>query len=225
MRTYWDLTEPERAALTVEQVEAFGKIELMQAGVVSPEPPVLLPVDPPAVEKFDLLCARVSGTRYGHSDTNVAFTTPEAYRAFLALNPVYVEHDYDADAEVGTVLSVNEQVTKAQSIQVLPRGVAEIHRAALKRCKENAEANRKEEERAAKERKVADQTLEFLWNDYKAVRLRAAKAEQVREKFEEYVRLSDGDSVVAFRFLRKTYGDELVYLVFPPQAEPVEAKS
>lgn len=88
MKTYWDLSEKERAELTAEQLTALEALELMEVGVLRCDPLVLL--DEPVMPKPDRRGFVLKGE-------DVVFDTIEVARASIEGGAGRLQHKYLAD--------------------------------------------------------------------------------------------------------------------------------
>lgn len=205
IRRYWDMTVDERAALTVEEVEALTKVELMEAGVLVPRPPELLQAEPPPTEKQTLLQPSVGNTRYGTQKVPIAFRTVEDLRAFLALRPLFIDDEWPLGVKTAIPITGDEEHS---AVEVVSKQETERLRSALERVQQNKKANEEENSRYVNECRASQKALEGLWADYQQCRTRAFRLQRVREVHAEYLTLAGGDDAVARAFLSRTKGFE-----------------
>jgi len=97
MKTYWDLSEPERAAMTRDDVARYIDAELMLKGVLAVAPLTLVDETPPALATEPYY--RV-GDEYTTLD--VAFRSEADARAFLGLGPVRVTTEWSLGSAEAT---------------------------------------------------------------------------------------------------------------------------
>lgn len=200
MKTYWDLTEKDRAALTREEVEKFGDAELMTKGVLKVSPLVLEPlppIPPPAMQ-----CYRVRvGARYQQTTLDVGFATLEAAQAFLALHPLHIVTQWvkGKNVEAAGVIADHEIVAetmyttaevKESTASLERRGAVEI------------ENEKRQRDYDADMKKQSD-ALEGMWTDWYDCQAKAKHMQRIVDTFNEYVRIASGARDVAGVFLLK----------------------
>lgn len=239
MKTYWDLTEKQRAALSRDEVTAFEALELMGAGVL-PLAPLVLDVEPVCDDPPTKTVYRVRSN--GHS-FDCAFATMEDAQAFLALNPVKCEHSYLASCYTQAVdYTVPLGKTEIVAVDLTTEALFTMQRADMEKRaavkKENTKREREHKDSAEKRSKA----LEGMWDDYYRCQGLGRNHDRVVETFHEYTRLTGGDSALAGKFLLKVFGrteilaaDEWtgVKIDLPsedpepmrPQAEPANAEA
>ncbi len=213
MKTYWDYTDQERANFTEDQVRSLLDVELMEKGVLKPQPPVLQPLT-----TLDSLGGRVkyygvSATgKYGSSDDfGVVFETIEQAEAFIALKPMKSDYDY----QVGT----NHQYTipmRQPSIQVKEFYSFETINACKSELKKNAaaaEANSKAQSEYNTAVDAADKVTQGVWNDWHAQRNVKSSMERIVATYRDYLKLAGDDRNIALSFLEKAYPAEKIELV------------
>lgn len=203
IRRYWDMTVDERAALTVEEVEALTKVELMEAGVLVPRPPELLPAEPPPTERRTLVQPSVGNTRYGTQKVGIAFEDVEDLRAFLALRPIFVDDEWPLGVKTAIPITGDEEHS---TVEVVSKQEVERLRSALERAQQNKAANEEETRRYAEECRASQKALEGMWADYQQARTRALRLQRIRETHAEYLAMTGGDDGVARAFLARTKG-------------------
>lgn len=205
MRTYWDLEEKERAALTSEDVEKYLAAELMSKGVLQVQPLQLVevvPVEPPASTFFEV-------RRSSYDSMRVLFRTAEQAKQFLQLEPLMLDHVWLGSE---TVCFVDDRASLPEIVALNYRSRAEHE--ALKERLTKASAgeveNRRRSDEHAKAVKAQDDALKGLWDDWYACQARAARMKRIRDTFDEYKRIAE-DSRVAARFLRKAFRDDDIH--------------
>lgn len=207
MKTYWDLTEAERAALTRDDVAKFIDAELMVAGVLKPAPLVLVDVPRLEIAKTTFYQVENLGHRYG-SANGVAFLCEGDARAFLALRPVEVGSDWQIGSEYRFSKPLGD--SKIVAIDLASEASIEAARATLKEI--NAANNENDQRRRAFEeqsRKI-EQTLKGLWDDWHECVRKDVEMKRVAETFREYIEITRGDHATASAFLRKAFPGEKI---------------
>jgi len=193
IQTYWELTEAERAKLTVEEVDAFAAVELMTKGVIDPgELKLEEEVDfKPRVRPWYLV-------------GDIAFGTAGDASAFLSLMPMKVTSDWAVGYDVSFVQPLpGEMVVKElpDRAEVLERGRA--HYTKRKAIREENAKRKDEHEKLSKAKREA---LADMWNDWTACGSRLTCAERTRDTFRKYVKLTNGDEGMAAKFLYEALG-------------------
>lgn len=195
---YWDFTEKERAELTEQEVERLLDFELMQNGILRVEPLVLQEIEPVDVPHQQFYCVKSEGL---YTETNIAFARPEDAKAFLALKPVFVSNDYETRTGIAEPI-VNPSFT--EKLLATRDTVNAIHH----RLKSNA-AKVQANERASAEWKKQSAEMEKacrgVWDDWQECREKKRHAEKIAKTKAEYLRLTNGDELMANAFLKKAF--------------------
>jgi len=201
MKTYWDLEEKERAALTREEVERFLDAELMTKGV--------LKVAPLEFEQEPVVAEPETRTFYQVGP--VAFASADAADAFMKLSPLSVTTKYLGSGyssrnslEVGAALDCDVIEKRLVSEREL-----ELRKSAL----EQRAAVRDVNDRRRAEHKTAtvaqDKVLAGVWEDWQACRRVDEAHRRVVTTFNDYVETA-GDRFTAARFLCKVFTREAI---------------
>lgn len=201
MKSYWDLSERERAALTAESVEAFLDVERMVRGAVKPAPPQLEPLEDVALRTRSAFVIRYDD----YHRCNVAFETADDARAFLALKPLRLERLYPAGVDAVLALALGDpSIAEVQ----LPDGAeVEALSTRLKVNRERKERNDAASAEYARALNKYDEALTELRDDLARCQMLAREHAQVHATWLDYVRLADGDRDVAWKFLVTAFGD------------------
>lgn len=187
-KTYWDLEEKERAALTDEEVERFVDAELMTKGVLKVAAPDLVPVPEVATKPSAYYTVQIVG-RYGVSESlDVVFASREAAAASLT-GAFSLDHDYQSDSRVARPIRPDAKVVE---VEALPESVHVEHKATLERVKAAKEANAKAQQEYQEASRKQSQALQGLWDDWHRCRGLDRQHRKVVATFEEYVRVAQG---------------------------------
>lgn len=214
-KTYWDLSERERAALAADDVERFAATELMRLGVLQvgllvkePEP---VTVELPVQTYYQI---EIAG-QYARERLPLLFHSIDDAKAVLALDPWLAKEerlndDWSQRRDVAHLLG-----THALSPTIVLSEMCAAHdfakaRAELSKRSAIRAANDKREEEWVKEKQKEDDALKGMWTDWQACRLKAAAHRRIADTFEAYATTAGGDREVAFRFLRKVFTDSQV---------------
>lgn len=206
MKTYWDLSDQERAVLTSEDVQRYLDAELMLKGVLKVKPLVLDPVPSVPEPSTRAFVVRFGG-RYGRQDAGVAFSTLEAAKAFIELKPMSLGSDYLESTSVGYTVEVSDP--EVAELPIFTEEAKNIVKAELKKAaaiKASNDRRREEHEKAVREQEKA---LEGLWEDWARCREEDAKLRAVADTFADYKRTA-GDDGIASSFLAKVYPATLI---------------
>ena len=199
MKTYWDLSEKQRADLSPDDVGRFIDAELMTAGVLRAEPLALEPE--PAIPAPSRLLYAVRVNAY--LMLPIAFASSEDAEKFMALRPQRIDNMWLDHDSIEFVEQIDKHEIVARSY--LTAAEKDGARADLKRAAEvRAEnARRREEYKQATEAQEA--TLSSMWGDWQACTAKRARLQRVFDTFRDYERVADGDATVAARFLGKAF--------------------
>lgn len=197
---YWGLSDAGRAELTEDQVREYCRLELMNQGVLEAKAPELLDETRPKTETITVYVPHRDDRTWG-TELPVAFRTLADAEKFADLRPLYVEHDYSADAFCAKPL-INIKIERKE---VLSEEEMLRARVALEQVTANKKANREAEEEYKKTAKAAAEVTDGVWDDWHQARRRARELVQIRETFDEYLIMCGGNTTHATRFLLKTY--------------------
>jgi hypothetical protein len=204
MRTYWGLSERDRAELSREDVERYADVELMTKGVLRVEAPKLEPV--PQAPDTDLEVFTVTCRHFGSSD--IYFATEEQARSFLALRPMrranhYVNGSfiYYVEPDVEWGVTVERAVSK---------GLADLRRAEFAAAIELKKRNDAAIDAHQKAITAQQEALSDMWRDWHRQQGKAHNLKRVVDTLESYTLTAGGDRSVAFRFLRKAFSDDVI---------------
>ncbi len=200
MKTYWDLSEPERAALTRDDVAKFIDAELMLKGVLAVAPLTLADETPPvlATEPY----YRV-GDEYTALD--VAFRSEADARAFLGLGPVRVTTEWSLGSDNRFVEPIRPD-TVLRLVQLPSRSAVEIAAVSLKEAQAAKSENERRRRDHADATKKVEETLKGLWDDWHACTAKGDRMRAVTETYAKYLALADGNAVTAGKFLVTAFG-------------------
>lgn len=197
--TYWDLADKERAALSSDDVQRYGDVELMAKGVL--KLPELVLVDEPAEPEL----AKVRYYRVEQFPF-VMFRTLSEAEAFRDLSPLGLDHRYIGKGYGNSVDHVKPHAkltidtVEAASEDAVRTVLADLERAGAAR-----EANRAARQEYDEALRTQNKALEGLWEDWQRCRALAVEMERVRDTFQRYIAMTNGDKAMAARFLAKAF--------------------
>jgi len=208
MKTYWDLSEKERAVLSREDVEAFGDAELMTKGVLSVAPPTLEP-EPEVAALPKAVYFRVRRkTEYGMQAIDIMFRDTADVKIFLGLAPL-IATEVRLNDDWGQRMIVASDLREEDIVgEMLPH---EHTVAAVRADLEKQSAIRLANERRQKEYDEAltkqREALAGMFEDWTRCQELGQKHRKVASTFEAYTETAGGERDTAFRFLRKVFSD------------------
>ena len=204
MKTYWDLTDAEKANLTREQVEQFVAAELMTHGVVKVEPPKY--EDEPIAPRSDATCFRIR-ERDKHNAFDVAFATVEQAQAFLKLNPIAVDSIWTGGRSVPFTRPLeNAEIYQAETFS---KAQVDASRATIEMSAKAKERNEVLAREYEKELRAQQEVLEGMWSDWREQQAKAARLRRVIDTFADY-KTTAGDSDLAAKFLHKAFPSAII---------------
>ncbi len=203
MKTYWDLSDPERAKLSSEDVERFADAELMVKGVLKPRPPVLADETAPTIQKPTFYAVGFHG-RYGAATSDLAFADlSDAETA--ATRAVAIDDDYEIGLKVAKTV-----LRDPIPVQAITESQAVAHRSALLRARAAKEANQKERDRFEHESEKAKVALQGMWDNWHGCLEADRHMRRIVETFEAYVLTADGSRRTAAKFLSKVFSADAI---------------
>lgn len=202
MKTYWDLTEKERAALDREGVERYIDAELMTKGCLRAEPPKLEPV-PGAPELPRERYYMLTGTRYGRA---MLFRTTEDAQTVIDLcvgeqHSQHIGGDYQNSVDYADAQSE----AKIESADLPSLATVTAAKALLDKRAAIEKLNRERQKTYDQALKDQDEVLGGLWDDWRRCQRMADEHERVHSTFQRYVQIADGDEATAAKFLRTAF--------------------
>lgn len=208
MKRYWNLTEKERAGMADDAVTALEKVELMENGCVPLKEPVYEKVDEVKVETHRYYRpSLVSGYAY---ELDFVFETEEEASLAATLHPFHLDRDYKSDTKY-----IGDQCAISITIVALPmKNDMERVKARMIDSQGARVRNGKMREQYDAEVEKQSNILVRMREDRNLCRGKVAVTLRVLETYDEYLRLSDGESKVAQKFLAKAYPAEQVEEAF-----------
>lgn len=202
VKTYWDHTEQERAAMSSDEVDALLKFALMEAGIVTPTEPTYELEDEPELPTRTYYTVSFR-TDYSKA-CGIMFETVEQAQAFIDLQPIEKGSDY--------LLDFKDFASRMQEMEIvtakLPsRGDVEEHQGEIKRAKAAKEANKKKRDAYNKACNAASQATEGVWDDWHKCRRLDESNERIVATWNDYVATCEGDREIAAKFFQKAFSD------------------
>jgi hypothetical protein len=203
MKRYWDKTEKERSAMTAEQLEGFIEVELMEAGVLRPRTLALEELESANLgEKITKYGVKFAG-KFSREEGKYYFDTLEQAQKFIALNPMAEDYDYNIGREMHYLIPMTEMGIE---IKEFYRHENIIRASSI--LKKNEETRKRNEELRKEYEKsctAVRQATENLWADwYKCTGL-ADEYQEIKDTYDKYLAMADGNPTTAMRFLGKAY--------------------
>lgn len=196
---YWNLDTFQKAELTMDQIEAFRKVELMIQGVIAPEKPEF-PQTPPSLYEFmkdkgiPAMVATIGGTRFK--------INPEDKETLLRLSVDQLGREYNyQDPDIyypGDVKPI-----QIEDMLIFPQ----FHEQKLEYNKIYGDKLRRKAEwdKYLKEKEAADKTTTELTEDWHCAQNAIALYRRVNETLKGYILMAGTEEKAAF-FLWKTFG-------------------
>jgi len=209
MKTYWDYSEQERAALTSEQVEALMDAELMTKGVLKPVAPKLhvIPASPLG-DKITVFGIR-GKSKYGSDEhVGICFETAELAAKFLELKPMIRDNDYEVGSEFHYAKALSDTNITSETLYSMEQ--INTHRSSLKNRKSKSEENDKLTSAFAKACKASEDVTRGVWSDWHELQSRKQELEKVIVTFKEYLNMTENNGVLAMNFLRKVFDNHTI---------------
>lgn len=201
MKTYWKMTEYDRACLAEEDLARLMDIECMENGVAPPQP-----ADIVDVASVDVPSEECWAVKWGWSD-KLYFKTEREANDFVALGGMGLTQCKGAPDKYCSLTPLDFEVSRKPCYD--PDKLADVS-GALKAIEDAQSHNAVERKRFAGEVKAYDDCTQKLRRDWVACQAAKRAYEAMLVLFEEYVKLCDGDRDKALAFLRKAKGSERV---------------
>lgn len=206
MKRYWDHSESERAAMSMEQVEKLLAYELMEQGVLQVEPLKLEEIQPVSLptRRVFMLC-EASGYGGAPANLELGFDTIEQAEAARDAIRYIRESPWNGTAHIRrarAIVIASEELPDEAAVAAAKAILDENTR----RSSANTAAKRQYEEDT---KKVSDATT-GVWGDWRDCQRAEAKRQKIRDTLAEYVRMTEGDENLACAFLAKAFpADEI----------------
>ncbi len=193
MNRYWDVPALERARLTADQVEAMVQVHLMEKGIVTPEPPTLMPVP----EKPDP-GERRQVFQLGNSWAGLIFDNLHDAEAVAAMPTSTTDYFGDCGTEYKFAVPCQAEI---KPITVYDRDRIIAIRAHMAKAKEIEETNKEMSSAYDKAIRECGAEAAEVWEDWSLRRKIGGELDQVVRTWERFLGLSDGNEQVAAKFL------------------------
>ena len=196
-----DLTDTQVLDLDDVDVEDIIAREIMEQGVKKVEEPSPFILSKPALKKQKF-----------YSVEGVLFKTLSQADKLAALQPYRKDYHWTIGSEFHFSKKSNvrieevelydetELLEKAQDLQAWTRAYQDWYTE-----KSRYDSYLRSKSRISKE----------VWDRVTNVRAANRELQEIRDAYEEYFTLTNGDSYVAIKFLKNTYGEEKVHAAFP----------
>jgi hypothetical protein len=202
MKTYWDFTEIERSNLTEAEVGSLLDVELMKEGVKKPEPPKLTEVPKSPLGTKGRYFGVQTKSKYGSDEMlHISFATAELAQAFIDLNPLKSDYDYEVGSEFRYALPLQDASIVSEELYTLDQ--INQHRSSLKQRKALSEENQRLTSEFTKQSALAERITDEVWKDWYSVRAKSDDLKSIISTFNQYSKLTQGDAGMALAFLAK----------------------
>ena len=207
MKTYWDYSYQERAALSEENVKSLLDVELMTKGVKKPTPPVLVEVPKSPVGAKQKFYGVVAKGKYGSDEHfGVCFSTIEAAQKFQELLPLRRDYDYEVGSEFEYVVPITGMALEV--IELYGQEQINEFRCELKSRKAKTESNDQATREFKKACEQSESVTKHVWEDWCRQLDRRERLQRITKTFHEYLHLTSNDAPLALTFLEKAYGGD-----------------
>lgn len=226
MKRYWDHLESERAKLTAEQIEKLLAYELMEKGVLQVEPLKLEEIQPIELPKRRVFALYEANGYGGQANLGIGFDSIEQAEAARDAIRYIRESPWNAvphTRPARAIQIVTEELPTDEAVTAAKAALDEQKR----RETANAEAKRLHEEAC---KKVAEATA-AIWTDRAECERAEARRQRIRDTLTDYVRMTEGNEILARAFLAKAFpADEIgaalgEQIVAPPAPKPAAASA
>lgn len=197
MKTFWELTKRERAQLDAEAVKALLPLHLMEKGVKRPAEPQLLPI----------LEVNLKPAGRVFIAAGVAFKTLEQAEALFRLEPQKLDRNWRHSGEQKFLTPHDYHI---QQEHFFTEGDIDATQSILKTNAEHRSSNEKEQKEFAEATNAVNDVNQEVWSEYWLCKTEARKHAQVKNLFNEYLKMTEGDETMAYRFLKKAEGLEAI---------------
>lgn len=209
---YWDFDETQRALMTREQIEAFTAVQLMEKGIIKPDP--LPPMEdcpkPPELE-----------TELWYECAGNLFRTHEQAVAFLGLDP-HKKSYYWQYSGSDCSYAESQSDTAVKPMTLFKHDSIISNKDLISKVRAFKDERSKREEEYNKAFKASKEAVADIWADWFECQEKERERQKVRTTFAEYCRMANGDKKIAFGFLVKAYGERLSRESLP-DADLIEA--
>lgn len=213
MKDFEDLTDREVAELTEEELQAYQKMALMEAGcVIPPAPKAPDLVEPKAALRQKVYYQVQAGKgSYKSVIAGAVFETLEQAQAFINLKPFDSDYDYRVGHQYKHAEPLKDPVIEPVTLYEKE----DIDK--IKPILVSNETKRKEHAEEVQERDKAVESAaritEWITNKWLECRQNQRHYTAVLATFAEYLAMTENDKSVATRFLVKAYGQETLRTV------------
>lgn len=197
MKTFHDYADLEKANLTEEEVEGLLKYELMEQGIVTPQPPTPLPEDEPELEEKTYYRPSLKS----YSGLDCVFATAAEAEKFMALNPLILDSGYPSyrnNVEVPTE-------PKVEIVKAISKSDYESAKGQIEGAAENKRKNKEAQEAYEEKLSAASASTNHIWTEWAEARSKKQVSQQMVDVYAQYLIDCDGNEEIALRFLGKAY--------------------
>lgn len=209
MKTYWDHTEQERSQLTEDEIKSMLDVALMTEGVKKPIAPTLKEVPKSPLGERKRVFGIEAKSKYGSEQSvGIVFPTLEAAQAFIDLNPMKDDYDYEVGSEFRYFVPLQD--AKITTTDLYAMDQINEFRSSLKHRKALSEENQRLSSEFAKASSLSEKITDGIWADYYKCKAKHDTLRGIIATFDDYVKLTSGDKSLALEFLKKvTTGEEI----------------
>jgi hypothetical protein len=202
MVRYWDLSTKEKASLTEDQVRAFCNVQLMEKGIVNlgPMPEITIPQMPTMQqEEWFEVC-------------DLLVKTKEQAVAILAAMPHKSDYEYAISYDKKFAVPWEGSI---KTVSRYKRDEVLALRPILIEIKEKTAEKEKREKDYEQAFKICREAVADIWEDYYSSQREELRMQEIRDTFDKYRDMCEGDTKIAMNFLLSTYTEEDVCNALP----------
>lgn len=197
MKSYYDLSNKERAKLTYEELQPYLDVELMINGCVK-----VIPYESIELKKIPELTKKV-----WYKVGEYVFDSIEKANSFIMLSPYRSDYEYqcgydykyaeELDSSIQQVyLYEHKQLNEIKDILIFNKQAKE------KNDKLTSEYNKKSSE--------STKIFDGIYLDWNSCKDHIIELEKVYKTYLSYLGLTNGDENIAHNFLKKVFSDSVI---------------
>tara|TARA_R110000824_G_scaffold526_3_gene3327 strand:+ start:1861 stop:2550 length:690 start_codon:yes stop_codon:yes gene_type:complete len=197
MKTFESYTDLEKANLTKEEVEALLKYELMELGIISPQPPILLPEEGPDLKEKTYYQPSLKP----YSSLDLAFATAKEAEAFMNLKPLILDSGYPSyQKNVAT-----PEEPKVEIVKAICKADYDSSKALSEAATRNKDANKAATDKYQQKLTDASAATQHIWDEWFECGRTKTASQQLVSTHDQYFADCDENDEIALRFLGKAY--------------------
>lgn len=192
--------------MTSEDVEAAIRRELMEQGVVAPEPARLKELSEVEVQSapFYVVSMKPQDATYCDEDFDAVFETIEEAQAFVDLKPRKTDYNYSIGSKYPYTKKAVGYTIRPVSFYARSDVLGRV-RDILVRNKEIEKSNTEEAERYEREMKAVGEISKPIWADYYDCKNKSADLLRIVRVYKQYLEDAENNAFIAMNFLGRAF--------------------